>query len=85
MNNSKTIKELTDQEILEEFVKRFKCDGALLVYLDSNTEIGLGRWRNSNGKKWVSQSINILESLNKKKYSVEELSNGNKISLINCI
>ncbi len=48
-----SIHELTDEEVLKEFVKRFKCDGAILIYLDSTTEFGFGRWRNSSGRKWV--------------------------------
>lgn len=44
---------LTDAEVLDEFVRRFQCDGAVLVYLDSDAEYGFGRWRNSRGRHWV--------------------------------
>ncbi|MBX0293127.1 hypothetical protein K3G63_21965 [Hymenobacter sp. HSC-4F20] len=44
---------LTDEEVLKEFVRRFECDGAVLIYLDSSTEFGFGRWRNSKGKHWA--------------------------------
>jgi hypothetical protein len=49
---------LTDEEVLKEFVRRFECDGAVLIYLDSATELGaaefgFGRWRNTKGKYWV--------------------------------
>lgn len=49
---------LTDEEVLQEFVRRFECDGAVLIYLDSASEcgaaeFGFGRWRNSKGKYWV--------------------------------
>lgn len=44
---------LTDEEVLKEFVRRFECDGAVLIYLDSATEFGFGRWRNNQGKGWV--------------------------------
>ena len=48
------ISNLTDEEILKEFVKRFECDGAVLIYMESNTEYGFGRWKNSKGKEWVN-------------------------------
>ncbi len=47
--------ELTDEEILDEFVKRFQCDGAILIYLESNTEYGFAKWTNPNGRKWVNE------------------------------
>lgn len=46
-------RELTDEEVLQEFVRRFECDGAVLVYFDSSTEFGFGRWCNTKGKHWV--------------------------------
>lgn len=46
---------LTDEEILDEFVKRFKCDGAILIYLDGNTEYGFARSTNVHGRKWVTE------------------------------
>jgi hypothetical protein len=51
---------LTDEEVLKEFVRRFECDGAVLIYLDSATELGaaefgFGRWRNTKGKYWVRE------------------------------
>lgn len=45
---------LTDEEVLKEFVRRFECDGAVLIYLESATEFGFGRWRNNQGKGWVN-------------------------------
>ncbi|HET6995861.1 MAG TPA: hypothetical protein VFI06_12805 [Chitinophagaceae bacterium] len=53
---------LTDEEILDEFVKRFQCDGAVLIYLDSRTEYGFARWSNSNGKKWVNELFTIAQN-----------------------
>jgi hypothetical protein len=47
------ISNLTDEEILKEFVRRFECDGAVLIYMESNTEFGFGRWKNPKGKEWV--------------------------------
>ena len=44
---------LTDEEILDEFVKRFKCDGAILIYLDGNTEYGFARSTTAHGRKWI--------------------------------
>ena len=45
--------ELTDEQVLKEFVRRFQCDGAVLIYLDSSTEFGFGRWCNTKGQYWV--------------------------------
>ncbi len=55
INREVLSKELTDEEFLKEFVKRFECDGAVLIYFDSSIEFGFGRWRNSSGRKWVNQ------------------------------
>ena len=60
----KIIEEMTDKEILEAFVKRFECDGAVLVYLDSNSEAGFGRWRNPIGRKWVNNILKRVQSEN---------------------
>lgn len=58
------ISNLTDEEILKEFVKRFDCDGAVLIYMESNMEYGFGRWKNSNGRKWVNHLFkNIKKDL----------------------
>jgi hypothetical protein len=62
MKNDLTITELSDEQILQEFVKRFRCDGAVLVYLDSDTENGLGRWRTSEGRKWVNNIFSLIKS-----------------------
>ena len=35
-----TIENLTDEQILKEFVKRFECDGAVLIYMEQNKEYG---------------------------------------------
>jgi hypothetical protein len=56
-----SLDELTDEEILKEFVKRFQCDGAVLIYLDSNTEYGFARWRNSLGRKWANKLLKALK------------------------
>ncbi len=60
--NKFPIENLTDEDVLKEFVKRFKCDGAILIYSDSGTEVGFARWRNSGGRKWVNRVFkNIKE------------------------
>jgi hypothetical protein len=56
-----SIQELTDEQILKEFVRRFECDGAVLVYLDSSTEFGFGRWRNLTGRNWVHTMFENLK------------------------
>lgn len=68
--------DLTDEEVLKEFVKRFNCDGAILIYHDQEREFGFGRWRNSVGKKWVN---NLFENLQK---DLTLLSNKNRIDSI---
>ena len=57
-----TIENLTDEQILKEFVKRFDCDGAILMYMEQNKEYGFGRWNNSSGKIWVNELFKIIES-----------------------
>jgi hypothetical protein len=57
------ISNLTDEEILKEFVKRFDCDGAVLIYMESQTEYGFGRWKNSSGREWVNH---LFKTINKK-------------------
>ncbi|HAF32592.1 MULTISPECIES: hypothetical protein [Sphingobacterium] len=52
---------LTDEEVLKEFVKRFECDAAILIYRDSEIENGFGRWRNSEGRKWVNSVFKTLK------------------------
>jgi hypothetical protein len=59
--SNKTTNHLTDEEVLREFVKRFQCDGAVLIYLDSNTEFGFARWRNSLGRKWANNLFKALK------------------------
>jgi hypothetical protein len=56
------IENLTDEDILKEFVKRFECDGAVLIYMESNSEYGFGRWRNRKGKDWVKNLIKHIKS-----------------------
>jgi hypothetical protein len=56
---------LTDEEVLREFVKRFECDGVVLIYMESNTESGFGRWKNNIEKKWVQDLFkNIKMNIN---------------------
>lgn len=58
--------ELTDEEVLKEFVRRFKCDGAVLVYFDEGTEQWFGRWRNTKGRRWVNTFFQHIERDTKK-------------------
>jgi len=53
---------LTDEEILDEFVKRFDCDAAILIYLESNTEYGFTRWANSNGRQWAKRVFTLAQN-----------------------
>lgn len=52
---------LTDEEVLEEFVRRFQCDGAVLVYLDDSTEYGFGRWHNARGRNWANNMFKRIK------------------------
>ncbi|WP_454803723.1 hypothetical protein [Mucilaginibacter phyllosphaerae] len=49
------LEDLTDEEVLKEFVKRFGCDGAVLIYLQDESEFGFGSWNNALGRIWVNQ------------------------------
>lgn len=53
---------LSDEQILKEFIKRFDCDGAVLIYMESNTEYGFGRWKNTDGRKWVKQLFKNIKT-----------------------
>jgi hypothetical protein len=66
---------LTDEQVLKEFVKRFQCEGAVLIYLDETTEYGFGRWRNSIGKKWVSA---IFRTIKDDKTIIQSIMSANK-------
>lgn len=50
----RSAKDLTDEQVLKEFVKRFQCDGAVLIYYEGGVEYGFGRWVNSKGRKWIN-------------------------------
>ena len=70
MKNRRCAEHLTDEEVLKEFVKRFECDGAVLIYRDSEIENGFGRWRNANGSKWVTTIFKILK--NRKPFNIND-------------
>jgi hypothetical protein len=57
-----TPKTLTDEQVLDEFVRRFHCQGAVLIYLDENIEYGFGRWTNPPGRQWVNSIFNDRNS-----------------------
>lgn len=54
------IENLTDEEVLKEFVKRFECDGAVLLYIDRDQECGFARWKNKAGRQWTKSLFNML-------------------------
>ncbi|WP_426061266.1 hypothetical protein [Hymenobacter sp. B1770] len=77
---------LTDEEVLKEFVRRFECDGAVLIYLDSGAELGtaecgFGRWRNSKGKHWVDGLFKRVKQEVVVPADNYELDGGTRISL----
>ncbi|MEF9477155.1 hypothetical protein [Chryseobacterium sp. 1B4] len=60
---SSKLDQLSDEQVLKEFVKRFKCDGAILIYLENNCESGLARWTNKNGKNWVNNLMPLIKEI----------------------
>ena len=64
------VENLTDEEVLKEFIKRFECDGAVLIYMESNTEYGFGRWKNHQGKNWVQTLFRHIKKIDSNKISI---------------
>ena len=62
-NKSCDLQELSDEQILKEFVKRFNCDGAILLYLEKNHENGIAQWVNNDGKKWVKNLMPLIKEI----------------------
>ncbi len=60
-NVSLIIENLSDEEILKEFTKRFECDGAILLYMEDNKEYGFGRWTNKSGQFWVKELFKTIK------------------------
>jgi hypothetical protein len=52
--NTSLLGELTDEQILQEFIKRFDCEGAVLIYFQEEAEYGFGGWKNAIGRTWVN-------------------------------
>ena len=52
---------LTDEQVLKEFVKRFKCDAAMLIYFDQDNTFGYTRRRNPPGPHWKRAVAEALE------------------------
>ena len=73
--------ELTDEQVLKEFVRRFECDGAVLIYLDSNEEFGFGRWVNSTGKNWVDNMFSRIKKPVHLTVDHVEIEGGSKVNL----
>jgi len=57
MNKKSVLYGLTDEEVLKEFVKHFKVDGAVLFYKEGNNGFSFTRWRNKEGGKFCRQII----------------------------
>jgi hypothetical protein len=51
----KEIKQLTDEELVNEFVRRFDVDAACIIFVDEGHEYGFGKWRNKAGRDWFNQ------------------------------
>ena len=52
--NTYPLGELTDEQVLQEFIKRFDCEGAVLIYFQDEAEYGFGGWKNAIGRTWVN-------------------------------
>ena len=79
-------KNLTDEEVLQEFVRRFECDGAVLIYLNSASEcgaaeFGFGRWRNSKGKYWVDSLFKRVKQAVLVPSDCQEINGGTTVRL----
>ncbi len=57
---NKAISTLTDEQFLKEFMRRFNCDGAAFIYLDSGSEFAFGKWNNGTGRNWVKNVFNAV-------------------------
>lgn len=57
-----SVENLTDEQILSEFVKRFECDGAILIYMENQKEFGFGRWNSGDGRRWVNDLFKIIKN-----------------------
>ncbi|WP_375433864.1 hypothetical protein [uncultured Hymenobacter sp.] len=73
---------LTDEEVLKEFVKRFQCDGAVLIYLDEGTESWFGRWRNTDGRHWVRDFLNRMQRDVQQALSSSESDEGTTVAFL---
>lgn len=62
MITSDMINTLSDKQILSEFVKRFNCDGAILIYKDSDLEVGFSNWSNVEGKRWAKHLLKLFKN-----------------------
>lgn len=60
-NINLSVENLSDEQILKEFVKRFECDGAILLYMDKQVEHGFGRWTSGDGRLWVNNLFKIIQ------------------------
>lgn len=54
------VENLTDEQVLKEFVKRFKVDGAILLYKDGDQSFGFTRWRNKDGRIWANSIMSDM-------------------------
>ncbi|PJJ59407.1 hypothetical protein [Hymenobacter chitinivorans] len=75
-------RDLTDEEVLKEFVKRFQCDGAVLIYLDEGTESWFGRWRNTTGRHWVHDFLTRMKRDMRQALSSNESDEGTTVAFL---
>lgn len=61
MSKQVLFKDVTDEQFLKEFMKRFQCDGAVFIYLDSGDEFAFGKWSNGTGKNWVNSVFTAVK------------------------
>tara|TARA_R110001606_G_scaffold150927_4_gene291245 strand:- start:2 stop:253 length:252 start_codon:yes stop_codon:yes gene_type:complete len=78
---SLVVENLTDEQILKEFTKRFECDGAILLYMEDQKEFGFGRWASSDGRKWVNEVFSTIKNSPLPKIRNKRKSNLKKLTL----
>lgn len=79
MKHKLTVNDLSDEDVLKEFVKRFNFDAAVLIYLDGDKEYGFGRWCTGTGRGWVKDVLRSLKRHVKLRY--DPVSNEEEIGL----
>jgi hypothetical protein len=76
--NTSLLGELTDEQILQEFIKRFDCEGAVLIYFQDEAEYGFGGWKNAIGRTWVNNVFKRVKQEVRLRASLQAVGDGRK-------